>query len=122
VSLRFVADENIRGRLVEAVKRHNDTGKPFIDLTAVGDRPDLPRGTRDPALLIWAEREDRILLTRDVSTMSAHLAEHLAAGHTSPGVLVLRDGFSLTQVVEFLELIAYLGDPGEYAGQINYFP
>ena len=122
MSLRFVADENIRGRLVEAVNRHNDDGLPFIDIVAVGDLPDLPRGTPDPALLAWADRVGRLLLTRDRATMTIHLAEHLAAGRSSPGVLILRDGFSLTEIVEFLELVAYICEPEELAGQITYAP
>ena len=120
--LRFVSDEHLRGKFPRAVRHHNDGGGHPVDLTTVGDPPDLPLGTPDPAVLAWAEENDRILITHDVGTMPGHLADHLAAGRHSPGVMVLRDGFSLAEIVAYLELAAHAGDPADYADAVTYIP
>ena len=94
----------------------------FIDAVWVGDPPDLPLGTDDGAILLWAERKGRILLTEDVHTMPGHLAAHLQAGHHSPGVFIISVGCSIGQLVSCLELVAHPGDPAEYADTITYVP
>ena len=62
--------------------RHNVSSEYPVDLVCVGDPPDLPLGSDDRTILLWSEREERIL-TEDKSTMPAHLAAHLDAGHRS---------------------------------------
>jgi hypothetical protein len=82
--LTYVLDEHLRGSLWQLAGWHNAQGSNIIDVTRVGDPDDLPLGTRDPEILMWAERESRILVTRDSKTMDGHLADHLVAGHHSP--------------------------------------
>src|SRR4051794_11582418 len=120
--LRYVLDEHLRGPLWGIILRHNGRGVDPIDVTRVGDEPELPIGVSDPDILLWAEREQRILVSEDKSTMPGHLADHLAAGRHSPGVFTVRPGFSLPQVLTFLVLAAYASDPGEWQDQIIYIP
>lgn len=122
MALQFLIDEQLRVRLLAAIRRHNATGGMYIDAVQVGDPSNLPRGTPDPVILIWSEREGRIVVTRDQSTMPVHLAAHLAAGHRSPGVLVVRAGASLGQIIAFLELAAHAGDPTDFAGAVTFIP
>jgi hypothetical protein len=61
--LRYLLDENLRGRLWQAIGVHNQTGAYPIDVVRVGDPPDLPLGSLDPDILLWAEREGRILVS-----------------------------------------------------------
>lgn len=72
--LRYVLDEHLRGPLWRSIKRHNSSGGPLIDAVRVGDLPELPLGIGDAEILIWAAREQRILVTSDKSTMANHLA------------------------------------------------
>jgi hypothetical protein len=95
VALRFLLDEHLRGPLWLAVQRHNASGKLNLDVVRVGDPPDLPLQSDDPVILLWAEREDRILLTEDKHTVPGHLADHLKGGHHSPGVLMISAGCSM---------------------------
>jgi hypothetical protein len=88
--LRFVLDENQRGLLWQAVIRHNQVSGYLLDAIRVGDPPDLPFGSVDPDILLWSEREVRILVSFDKSTLAGHLAEHLRTGHHSPGIFMLR--------------------------------
>ncbi len=63
MALRFVLDENQRGLLWRAVVRHNQRGLHVLDVVRVGDPSDLPLGSIDAEILLWCEREDRILVS-----------------------------------------------------------
>src|SRR5262249_7068347 len=89
MALRFLLDEHLRGPLWRAIPRHIALGGLTLDVVRVGDPPDLPLGSDDPDILLWAERQERILITEDVHTMPGFLAKHLQAGHRSPGVFVI---------------------------------
>ncbi len=120
--LRYVLDEHLRGPLWHALQRHNAGGTDVVDVVRVGDPADLPRGTQDPALLLWAERENRVLVTRDWNTIPGHLAALLHSGRHSPGVVILRPGHSLAQLVSILVVAAYVWDPADVQDQIRYLP
>src|SRR5687768_16630095 len=100
--LAYVLDENLRGLLWRAVLQHNRTSSYRIDTTRVGDPPHLPRGSSDLDILLWAERNGRILVSLDRKTLVVHLAAHLAAGHHSPGEFLIRPGMTLKDVTDFL--------------------
>jgi hypothetical protein len=120
--LRFLLDEHLRGPLWSAILRHNAQGALPIDSVRVGDPPELPLGSDDATILLWAEREGRILLTEDVHTMPGHLLAHLQAGHHSPGVFVISLGCSIGQLLIALELVAHAGDAADYGDTVTYVP
>ena len=122
MSLALLLDEHWRGPLWTAIQRHNLSSELLLDVVRVGDRADLPLGMLDGDLLLWAERETRLLVTEDKRTMPQHLAEHLAAGHHSPGVFVVRMGFSRTEILEALVLVAHAGNPSDYADVVTILP
>ena len=92
MALTFLLDEQLRGTLFRAIRHHNARGGWPIDAVQVGDPPDLPRRSTDPNILLWAERENRILISRDFRTMPGHFRDHLLAGRHSPGLLLLTRG------------------------------
>jgi hypothetical protein len=122
MALRYVLDEHLRGPLWRAIQWHNSAGVYPLDVVRVGDPPDLPLGTGDPALLLWAEGEQRILVTHDPDTMPMHLAAHLASGHHSPGVLMIRRHSTLPQLVTFLCDAAYASEPSEWQDRVQFIP
>jgi hypothetical protein len=122
MALRYVLDEHLRGDLWQAIQAHNASGVHPVDAARVGDPPDLPLGAADPDILQWAEREGRILVTRDESTMKDHLADHLQAGRHSPGVFLIRKRSGLADVAYFLVAAAYASDPAEWQDQCRYIP
>ena len=76
--VRFVLDENLRGKPIwHALRRSFVAGPVAIDTVRVGDPPDLPLGSTDPSILIWAQAQDRILISGDVQTLPLYLAQHL---------------------------------------------
>jgi hypothetical protein len=120
--ITFVFDEHFRGLLWIAVRHHNAAGVNPIDAVRVGDPPDLPLGTLDPGLLLWAEREGRVVITYDRGTMPTHLDDHLKAGRHSPGVLIIRQGFPLKQIVSHLALVAHAEDPDNLRDMYDFIP
>jgi hypothetical protein len=92
-------------------------GIDIIDAVRVGDPIDLPLGTPDPAILIWAQREARVLVTDDKKSMPAHLLGHLLSGHHSPGIFVIRSQSSIPQLVSFLASVANTSEPSEFSVQ-----
>jgi Domain of unknown function (DUF5615) len=122
MALWFVVDENLLDRLSRALARHNSGGINIIDAVQVGDTAGLPRGIEDPELLLWAEREDRILLSFDLSTIPLFLSDHLHAGHHSPGVFLIRKGSHLRDVIDFLVLAAYASEPWEWKDRCQFIP
>jgi hypothetical protein len=122
MAIRFVFDEHLRGPLWRAVLRHNVQGDLAIDAVRVGDPPDLPLAIDDAALLAWAEREGRILVTRDMHTLPVHLGAHLACGGRSPRVFMLRRGWSVRDVITFLSLVAHASEGHEWQDRIEYIP
>ncbi len=119
--LTYLLDEHLRGPLWRAVQWHNLRGVRPLNVIRVGDPPDLPLGTADPEILLWAEREARILVSDDRKTMARHLADHLQAGHHSPGIFTFRRLTPLPQVIEFLVLVAYESEAAEWQDRIEYF-
>lgn len=120
--LDFVFDEQLRGPLWQAVLRHNLAGIDPLNVVRVGDLEELPLGATDPAILQWAQLHDRLLVTEDRQTMAAHLTAHLASGQSSPGVLMNRRRHRLRFLVECSVLVAYAGEPREFANQVTFLP
>lgn len=54
--------------------------------------------------------------------MPVHLRQHVRSGHQSPGVFVVRAGFSWRDVVEALVLVAYAGDRDDYRDAVTFVP
>ena len=119
---RFVLDENQRGPLWRAVIRHNQAGIYPLDVMRVGDLLDLPLGSTDPDILLWCEREDRILVSFDKTTLAGHLNNHLQSGHHSPGIFLLRRASRLSQVLAHLALVAHASDAWEWQDRIEFIP
>ena len=122
MSLRYVLDEHLRGPLWRAIPWPTRSGVYCLDVVRVGDPADLPLSIDDRALLAWAEREERILVTQDRDTMANHLADHLASGRRSPGIFMIRAQVTLPQIVTFLRDAAYASEPVEWENRIDFIP
>ncbi len=120
--MRYVLDEHLRGRFWRAFVQHNRGGVDPVDVVRVGDPADLPLSTLDPDLLLWAAREDCLVVTMDPNTMPGHLADLLTQGGDSPGVLLLRPGYPLAVLVFNLVYIAHAEDPADYRNQARFVP
>jgi hypothetical protein len=122
VDIRFLVDEHLRGQLWHAIASHNQHGTHPLDVVRVGDPADLSLGATDAEILIWAEREGRILVSADRRTLLRHFADHLNGGHHSPGLFLLRPLSPLAQIVDFLVAATYASQPSEWVDVWRYIP
>ena len=116
--IRYLLDEDTPHSLRNQLLRR----APEIDMLAVGDEMGPARGTPDPQLLRWIEREGYIVVSRNRRTMPRHLRDHLEAGGHIPGIFLLRRHYSVGQLLEDLLLIWAAGRPEEYRDRIEYLP
>lgn len=74
---RFLVDENLSIQLVAGVLRQNSA----VDILHVSDPSAPGKGTDDPEVLRFCEREHRALITNNRKSMPGHLAQFAAEGH-----------------------------------------
>jgi hypothetical protein len=116
--IRYLLDEHIP----HAVRDQLLLREPEIRVLAIGDELAPARGTPDPAILEWIERNGYILVSRNRRAIPGHLRDHLAAGRHVPGIFLLRRRCSLGRLIEDLLLIWRASEPGEYRDLIEYLP
>lgn len=115
--LRFLADENFNGRILRGLQRR----VPELDVVRAQDIDEL-YGQDDPVVLAWAADAGRVVLTQDVATMAGYAYERVVAGQPMPGVFEVDQDMPIGQAVEQLELIVQASLPGEWEGQVRFFP
>ncbi len=120
--LSFLLDEHLRGTLWRAIQHHNARGVNPLDVVRVADPENLRLGSLDPEILLWADREERILVSEDRKTLARHLADHLLAGHHSPGIFTIRSTTTLSRLISFLEVAAYASEAHEWRDRIEFIP
>lgn len=116
MTVRFLADEDLHGGLVEGLLSRG----PAIDVLDVKSAG--LRGMTDPALLELAAQQGRILITHDRGTMLRYFKDRLQAGQPNPGILVVPQLVALGEVIESLLLVWTASQAEEWPNQIVYLP
>jgi len=114
--LRLAADENFNNDIVRGLLRR----KPELDIVRIQDVG--LSGADDPAVLEWAAREGRVLLTHDVTTMTRYAYERVRAGQSMPGVFEVRRAIPIGRAIEDVLLLAECSFEAEWEGQVRYLP
>jgi hypothetical protein len=114
--LRLAADENFNADIVRGLLRR----LPDLDIVRVQDAG--LSGADDPAVLEWAAREGRIVLTHDLSTLVTFAFERIASGRPMPGVFAARSRGPVGSTIEDLLLLAEGSVGGEWEGQVCFLP
>jgi hypothetical protein len=113
---RFLADENLNNQIVRGVFRQS----PNIDIVRVQDVG--LSGADDPAILMWAAQEGRIILTHDVATMITFAYERIQAGLSMPGLFEISRRVPVSLAIEEIILIAECSLEGDWEGQVRFLP
>src|SRR5947208_1505220 len=101
-SIAFLLDEDIRDyRLWQACQQHVTAAGHRLDVIRVGDPAGLRRATPDPRILLWAEANARIVVTKDRNSMPMHFLYYVAAGNGSPGLFVIRRRANVQAIIGF---------------------
>jgi predicted nuclease of predicted toxin-antitoxin system len=114
--LRLLADENFDNTIVRGLFRR----RPSVDIVRVQD-VDLS-GVDDPSILAWAAKENRILLTHDVTTITGFAYDLVVQGLPMLGVIEVRTDAQIGQVIDDILLLIDCSLDGELEGQIQYLP
>jgi len=114
--LRLLADENFNNDIVRGLLRR----QPMLDIVRVQDVG--LSGADDPAVLAWSAAQGRVLLTHDVSTITAHAYDRALRGELMPGVFEASRALPIAQVIEDILLLVECSLDNEWAGQVRYLP
>ena len=112
--LFLVADENFNNTIVRGLLRIK-SDMDIVRLQDVG-----LSSSDDPTVLEWAAKEDRVLLTHDVTTITKYAYQRVSAGKYMPGVIEVSRKVPLGVAIEEILYIAQLFEHGELDGQIIY--
>ena len=93
-----------------------------VELVDRAETAGLIKRSPDPDLLLWCEREARVLVSLDKNTLPVHLANHLQTEHHSPGVFIPRPSTTTQEVLEALVLAAYAGDLSLFVDCVTFIP
>jgi hypothetical protein len=114
--LPLAVDENFNNRILRALLRQ----RPDLDIVRAQDAG--LSGVDDTAILDWAARENRVLLTHDVTTITKHAFVRTRNGDAMPGVFEVPPLAPLGAVVADILLLCECSLPGEWEGQVRYLP
>lgn len=96
--------------------------EPDLRVYRIGDDPAPATGTLDPAVLLWVEAHDCMLVTNNRASMPGHLADHLSLGHHVPGIIQLPRRMNIRVILDDLWLIWAAARPDEFRDQIVHLP
>ena len=114
--MRLAADENFNNNIVRGLVRR----KPDVDIVRVQD-VGLSR-MDDPTVLEWAAEQGRLLLSHDVSTLTKHAYDRVAAGLRMAGVFEVPSTLNIGRAIEDLLVIVECSLEGEWEAQVRYLP
>lgn len=114
--LRWLADENFNNDILRALFRRS----PIIDIVRAQDVG--LTGANDEAILAWAAGQNRVLLTHDVSTITAHAYKRVVNEEAMPGVFEVSRDVAMRVAVDDILLITECSGRGEWEGQVRYLP
>ena len=116
MSIRFQADNDLNFAIVKGVRRL----EPAIDFASAQESS--LDGIDDPELLKRTASTGRVLVSHDRSTMINHFRHHLAAGMSSPGLLVVSQKAPFGPIVEAILIFWTISDPEEIRDQTFHVP
>ncbi len=114
--IRFFADHCFDEDILRGVKRRLATFDCLLARDVGLDRaPDI-------LIITWAAREDRVVLTLDRNTMTRAAKDHICAGGSMAGLVVVRKRGSFVAIIEDIILIAQCADPIDLQGRTVFIP
>lgn len=114
--LRMLADENFNNDIIRGVRRRASEA----DIVRVQDVG--LSGADDSVVLEWAAQNQRVLLTHDVSTVTAAAYDRLREAKPMPGVFEVSRKVALAVAIEEIALLAVCSAQGEWEAQVRYLP
>ncbi|HEX3052488.1 MAG TPA: DUF5615 family PIN-like protein [Aggregatilineaceae bacterium] len=114
--MRFAADENFNGHILDRLRQ------TFEELDVVRIQDTSCYGASDPAVLEWAAQEERILLTHDVQTLVSYAYERIEQGLPMPGVILVPNTLVIGLAFNDLEILIGVGQPEDFENRVIFIP
>ena len=114
--MRLAADENFNNDILRGLRLR----LPDVDIIRIQDT-DIA-GTEDPKVLEWTAKEQRILLTHDIKTMTKYGYERVRQGLSMPGVIEIKASLDVGLAIEELVIFIECSFEGEWEGKIVFLP
>ncbi len=95
--IRFIADENFDGKIINGLRAKH----PHVDLITAQEAG--LAATPDPEILEWAVQADRVVLSRDTSTMKGYAEARVRVRLPLTGLLLTNDRMSRGSVIDQIE-------------------
>ena len=114
--IRLLTDENFNQKIVRGLRLR----LPQLDLISVRDvglasQPDM-------LLLRWAAKENRAILTHDISTMVPDAEQLVALSEPMAGVIFVPDRLHIGRAVDDLEIALECHSESEIRNAVTYIP
>jgi hypothetical protein len=114
--LRYLADEDFDNRILKAFRRR----EPDIDWIRVQD---IGRsGSQDESVLEFAAQNQRVDLTRDVSTMTYAAYGRIERSESMSGLIVVPQRMAIGQAIDELIFLAKESAVDEWESQVIWLP
>jgi hypothetical protein len=114
--LRYLADEDFDNRILKALRRR----EPELDWIRVQDIG--LSGSQDETVLQFAAEHQRIVLTRDVSTMPSAAYDRVKRAESMPGLIVVPNRMAIGQAIDELIFLARESVSNEWEGHVTWLP
>ena len=114
--MKFATDENFNNRILRGLVRR----LPELDIVRVQDTEFYQADDTD--VLVWAAREERVLLTHDEQTMSHFAYQQMHIGNTIAGVIIVETKLPIGMVIDELEIIAGCSTASDWTNRVQFLP
>jgi len=115
LTIRFQADADLNPEIGRGLRRR----EPRIDFRAAAGV--IPDGTGDLEVLQIAANDDRVLVSRDVTTMPDHFARFVSR-QESPGMLLIYSRRSIGSAIEGLLMAWLTWEAEDLRNQARWLP
>jgi hypothetical protein len=114
--LRYLADEDFDNRILRAFRRR----QPDLDWIRVQDIG--LSGGEDESVLQFAADNQRVVLTRDVSTMTSAAYGRIERAEPMLGLIVVPHRTAIGRAIDELIFLAKESASDEWVGQVVWLP
>jgi hypothetical protein len=121
VAVKYLLDADLPKALWAALRRH----APTVDVRRVQELG--LRMASDEAILEFAARDGRIVVSRDKATMRGFASDRTKEGLSMPGLFLVRPGFAvggsgIGVLAREFEFIVGASDAQEWEGVVQFVP
>jgi hypothetical protein len=113
---RFLADNGLNDAIITGVQRR----EPAAEFARLRDFGFATRS--DPEVLDFAAREQWMVVSHDVNTLTAAAYSRVAAGLPIAGLLLVHQRTPVSAIIEGLLLIWAASEADEWAGVVEFLP